>query len=132
MSPATASFRHKLRAWAQRLKLDSLTLWFALRHAQTPLLAKAACAVAVGYALSPIDLIPDFIPVLGYLDDLILVPALIWLAMRMLPAAVLTDCREQADAWIDLNRSKPRSYLGAIVIVSMWIAAVALAWYWLA
>lgn len=132
MSPATASFRHKLRVWAQRLKLDSLTLWFALRQAQTPLLAKAACAVAVGYALSPIDLIPDFFPVLGYLDDLILVPALIWLAMRMVPTAVLTDCRERADAWIDLNRSKPRSYLGAIVIVSMWIAAVALAWYWLA
>lgn len=132
MSPALRSFRHRLRAWAQRLKLDSLTLWFALRHAQTPLLAKAACAVAVGYALSPIDLIPDFIPVLGYLDDLLLVPALIWLAMRMLPAAVLAECRVQADAWIDHTGSKPRSYLGPIVIVCLWIGAVALAWHWLA
>ena len=131
MSSATASFRRKLRAWAKRLKHDSLTLWFALRHAQTPPLAKVACAVAVGYALSPIDLIPDFIPVLGYLDDLILVPALIWLAMRMLPAAVIADCRLQADAWIDLNASRPRSYFGAIAIVCMWIAGVALCWYWL-
>ena len=82
MSPATASFRHKLRVWAQRLKLDSLTLWFALRHAQTPLLAKAACAVAVGYALSPIDLIPDFIPVLGYADDAIVVAIALRFATR--------------------------------------------------
>lgn len=132
MSPATAPFRHKLRAWAQRLKHDSLTLWFALRHAQTPLLAKVACAVAVGYALSPIDLIPDFIPVLGYLDDLILVPVLIWLAMRMLPAAVIADCRKQAGAWIDLKGSKPRSYLGAFAIVSVWIAGGVLSWHWLA
>ena len=76
------------RTWAVRIKRDGLTLWFALRDPRTPWLARALAWLVVAYALSPIDLIPDFIPVLGYLDDLLL-PGLIWLTLRLLPEAVL-------------------------------------------
>ena len=78
----------RLRTWAKKVKRDGVTLWFAGRHPQTPWFAKALGAFVVAYALSPIDLIPDFIPVLGYLDDAILLPALIWLAIRLIPAPV--------------------------------------------
>ena len=77
------------RDWARRIKRDAVTLWFAYRDPRTPILVKALCVFVVAYALSPIDLIPDFIPILGYLDDVILLPGLIWLAVRLLPPAVL-------------------------------------------
>ena len=73
------------RDWARRIKRDSVTLWFAYRDPATPFLVKALCIFIVAYALSPIDLIPDFIPVLGYLDDVVLLPGLIWLAVRLVP-----------------------------------------------
>lgn len=78
------SFIDALRRWARQLKRDVLALWFARRHPQTPWHAKALGAFVVAYALSPIDLIPDFIPVLGFLDDVILLPGLIWLTLRLL------------------------------------------------
>ena len=78
------------------------------------------------YALSPIDLIPDFIPVLGYLDDLLLLPGLIWLTVRLLPEAVLADCRPQAVAWLDARKDQPRSLFGAALVIALWTA---LAWY---
>ncbi|MEO6663932.1 MAG: YkvA family protein, partial [Rubrivivax sp.] len=87
--PSLAEISASIRAWARRLKRDGLTLWFAARHADTPWYAKALAMFVVGYALSPIDLIPDFIPVLGYLDDVLLLPALIWLTIRLLPLPVL-------------------------------------------
>ena len=77
-----------------------------------------AFAVAA-YAFSPIDLIPDFVPVLGYLDDVLLLPGLIWLAIRLLPPEVLADCRKQADVWIRTQGSKPSSRVGAVVILSL-------------
>ena len=80
----------------------------------------------VAYALSPIDLIPDFIPVLGYLDDLLLLPGLIWLTVRLLPEAVLADCRPQAVAWLDARKDQPRSLFGAALVIALWTA---LAWY---
>ncbi len=79
--------------WARRLKNEVVVLWFCTRHPRTPFVAKALAAGIVAYALSSIDLIPDFIPVLGYLDDAILLPALIWLALRMLPPDVLQGRR---------------------------------------
>ena len=85
----------------------------------------------MAYALSPVDLIPDFIPVLGYVDDVLLLPGLIWLAVRMLPASVLADCREQADAWIATKGEKPRSRAGAVLIVLIWIGTGAAIWIWL-
>ena len=119
----------QLRQWASRLKRDGVTLWFSLKHPATPWHAKALVAFVVGYAFSPIDLIPDFIPVLGYVDDVLLLPALIWLAIRMVPAATLAECRAQADEWLIKDGAKPRSRVGAIVIVALWFAVAAAAWY---
>lgn len=126
------SIFESMRAWARRIKRDSVTLWFASRHPDTPLLPKAICVVAVAYALSPIDLIPDFIPVLGYIDDVILLPALIWLAVRLMPVAVIESSRADADRWMAEQGTKPRSYAGATAIVAIWLAALGLCWYWLA
>ena len=120
----------RLKIWAQRLKRDGLTLWFALRHPHTPWLAKALAAVVVAYALSPIDLIPDFIPVLGLLDDAILLPGLIWLALKLLPADVLAECRAAADRRIASGQGKPRSWVGAAGIVLLWLALCVLLWHW--
>ncbi|WP_076999679.1 YkvA family protein [Variovorax sp. KK3] len=120
-----------LRHWAKRIKRDGVTLWFAAKHPATPWYAKVLGLFVVGYALSPIDLIPDFIPVLGYLDDLILLPALIWLAVRMVPAPVLDQCRAQADEWMRSTGTKPVSRIGAVVIVALWIAAGAGLGWWL-
>jgi uncharacterized membrane protein YkvA (DUF1232 family) len=121
-----------LRDWARRIKRDGVTLWFAGRHPRTPWHAKALGLFVVGYALSPIDLIPDFIPVLGYLDDVLLLPALIWLAVRLVPDAVLAECRTQADAWLREAGAKPISRVGAAVIVALWVAVAAAAGYaWL-
>jgi uncharacterized membrane protein YkvA (DUF1232 family) len=117
------------RAWAKRIKRDAMTLWFAKNHPRTPWHAKALGVFVVAYALSPIDLIPDFIPVLGYLDDVILLPVLIWLTVRLLPADVLAECRAQAEQWMQEQRSKPRSRVGAVAIVVVWLAlGLVLAW----
>lgn len=109
-----------LRAWARRIKRDGVTLWFAARHPRTPWYAKAMGAFVVVYALSPIDLIPDFIPVLGYVDDVLLLPALIWLAVRLLPADVRQSCRQQADDWMRERGRKPRSRFGIAFVVIVW------------
>ena len=117
----------KISSWAKALKLDVLALWFALKHPKMPFWAKVVCFVAVAYALSPIDLIPDFIPVLGYLDDLILVPALVWLALKLIPAEVMNHSREQAVEWINSNQSKPKSYIGLFIVVVIWLICLAIA-----
>ncbi len=122
----------KLRHWARRLKRDAMTLWFARRHPRTPWAAKAIAAFVVAYALSPIDLIPDFIPVLGYVDDVLLLPALIWLALRLLPPEVLENSRAQAEAWMKRDAARPRSVAGAVAIVAMWLAAAGVLAWWLA
>lgn len=118
-----------LKTWAARIKRDGLTLWFAARHPGTPWHARALGVIVVAYALSPIDLIPDFIPVLGYVDDVLLLPALIWLCILLLPAQVLADCRVQADGWMAAHGRKPRSRAGAIVIVLLWLAAGYACWH---
>jgi uncharacterized membrane protein YkvA (DUF1232 family) len=119
------------KAWARRIKRDAVTLWFAKSHPRTPLLAKALGVFVVAYALSPIDLIPDFIPVLGYLDDVVLLPILIWLTVRMLPPDVVIECRQQAERWMAEAGSKPRSRGGAIAIVLIWVLVAGAAAYWL-
>ena len=116
-----------LKAWAGRLKRDVVALWLAARDPRTPWAAKAVPGFVAAYALRPIDLIPDFIPVLGYLDDLLIVPAGIWLAVRLVPPALMAEFREQAAA-----RDRPRSRVAAFVIISLWLAACALIlWLWL-
>jgi uncharacterized membrane protein YkvA (DUF1232 family) len=119
-----------LKVWAKRIKRDALALWFARLHPSTPRLAKALGIFVVAYALSPIDLIPDFIPILGYLDDVILLPVLIWLTVRLLPIEVLAESRIKAEAWIAADNAKPRSYVGAVVIVVLWFAAAGLIGWW--
>jgi uncharacterized membrane protein YkvA (DUF1232 family) len=120
-----------IKNWAKRIKRDGVTLWFAGKHPATPWYAKALGLFVVAYALSPIDLIPDFIPVLGYLDDALLLPGLIWLTIRLLPPEVLADCRDRADEWVRAQGSKPRSRVAAFVIVLVWIGFAAALWIWL-
>jgi uncharacterized membrane protein YkvA (DUF1232 family) len=120
-----------LKLWAKRIKRDGLTLWFAGGHPGTPWYVKALALFVVAYALSPIDLIPDFIPVLGYLDDVILLPVLIWLTVRLLPSPVLAECRLRADEWMRAHGAKPRSWFGAVLIVMCWLAVGAVLWFWL-
>lgn len=117
--------------WARRVKQDSVMLWFASRHPQTPWLAKAIAAVAVAYALSPVDLIPDFIPVLGYLDDALLLPAMVWLAVKCLPEAVKDECQRQAQAWLETRDAKPVNAWGIVWVVFMWGIFCWLLWRWL-
>ncbi len=93
-----------------------------------PWYAKAAAVAA--NALSPIDLIPDFVPVLGYLDDVLILPSLIWLAVRLLPVHVIDQCRVQAEEWMASKQGKPRSYAGAAAIVGIWIGVLYLCWWW--
>ena len=121
----------KIRRWAKRLKRDGLTLWFAGKHRATPWYAKALGVFVVAYALSPIDLIPDFIPVLGYLDEVLLLPGLIWLAIKLLPPQVLAECREAADDWMKTQGRKPSSSIGAVAILLLWAAVGLLLWNWL-
>lgn len=121
-----------LRRWAQLLKGDVVMLWFAYRHSQTPLYAKIFAVLVVAYAFSPIDLIPDFIPVIGLLDDALLLPIGIWLAVKMVPAPVVAECRQQAQAWLDAHRPKPQNYFVAAVFVALWILCAWLLWRWLA
>ena len=92
--------------------------------------AKALGAFVLAYALSPIDLIPDFIPVLGYLDDALLLPGLIWLTVRLLPPQVLADSRSRAEGWLADAGARPRSLAGAAAILLLWTAALALAAWW--
>jgi uncharacterized membrane protein YkvA (DUF1232 family) len=114
----------KISEWAKALKLDVLALWFALKHPSVSGCAKAIAFIAVAYALSPIDLIPDFIPVLGYLDDLIIVPVLVWLALKMVPIDVLKQSREQAVEWINSNQSKPKCYVGLLIVLVIWLVCL--------
>ncbi|GAA0748344.1 DUF1232 domain-containing protein [Ideonella azotifigens] len=120
-----------LKTWARRIKRDGVTLWFAGKHPRTPWYAKALGVFVVAYALSPIDLIPDFIPVLGYLDDVLLLPGLIWLTIRLLPPEVLAECRAQADAWMQANGRKPNCRAGVVLVVALWLAIGFALLYWL-
>ena len=110
----------RIRASAHRLRRDTLALWYAARSPDTPLLARLLAALVAAYAFSPIDLIPDFIPVLGLLDDLILVPLGIALVLRLIPAEQMARHRAAAEAAAD----QPRSWTGAIAIVAIWLLAL--------
>ncbi len=121
----------RLKNWAHLLKRDVATLWFAYRHPQTPLSAKIAAVLIVAYAFSPIDLIPDFIPILGLLDEVILLPIGIWLTLKLIPEPVVADCRQQAQTWLDAHQPKPQNYFVAAVFIALWILAAWLIWRWL-
>ena len=118
----------RLQAWARRLRRDVVTVYFAARDPRTPWPARLLALGVAGYALSPIDLIPDFIPILGWLDDLILVPLGLMLVLRLLPAPVLDAARAKAVTALE----RPRSAVAATVVVCAWLAcAAAGAYAWL-
>ena len=112
----------RLKNWARLIKQDVHALYLASRDPRVPWYAKAMALVVTGYALSPIDLIPDFIPVLGYLDDLILVPLGILLVIRLIPPGIMAEHRDLAAA----AREQPVTRAAALVIVTIWIACAAL------
>ena len=111
---------------AHRLKREVYALYFAVRDPRVPWHAKALAACVVAYAFSPIDLIPDFIPILGYLDDLVLVPLGVMAVRALIPEGVLEDCRKQADRLSE----KPRNWIAAGIIVAVWLLLAAAAIYW--
>lgn len=109
----------RLRQRARQIKADTYALYLACHHPDTPWYAKLLGACVVAYALSPIDLIPDVIPVLGYLDDLLLVPAGLALVMRLIPPTVLAESREAAST--HLAGAKPVSWSAGVVVIAIWI-----------
>jgi uncharacterized membrane protein YkvA (DUF1232 family) len=111
----------RLRRWARSIKADALTLWYVSRHPRTPIVAKALAVCLVVYAFSPIDLIPDFIPLLGLLDDAIILPLGILLVVRLVPQQILEECRVSATLHLERGDAKPTSRIGVIVIVLTWI-----------
>jgi uncharacterized membrane protein YkvA (DUF1232 family) len=106
------------------LKKETFAIALACRHPRVPWYAKALALIVVGYALSPIDLIPDFIPVLGYLDDLVLIPLGLMLVIRMIPADVLAECRRRSEEIV--GRVTRAGKVAAAVIVAVWVATAAL------
>lgn len=118
----------KLKQRARKLKSETFALYLAARHPQTPWYAKLLAAAIVAYAFSPIDLIPDFIPILGYLDDLVLIPLGIALTIRLIPVSVLAECRERAQELTE--NGKPVNRVAATVIILVWISLAAFFMWW--
>jgi uncharacterized membrane protein YkvA (DUF1232 family) len=122
------SFFDSLETTARRLKQETYTLYLAYRNASTPWYARILAAIVVAYAFSPIDLVPDFIPLLGYLDDLILVPLGIALTLKMIPEEVLTEARAEAEK--SFQDGKPRNWAAGAIILLIWIGLAALGILW--
>lgn len=110
----------KLKKWASALKRDVVALWIAARDPATPLVAKIGAGAVAAYALSPVDLIPDFIPVIGYLDDLLIVPIGIAIVVRAVPAPLMDRFRAMAER----RTGRPTSRVTAVLIVVLWLAAM--------
>lgn len=121
-----AKVKQTLRQRARKIKSDVYALYFAYRDPRVPWYAKLFAALVVGYAFSPIDLIPDFVPLLGYLDDVIIIPLGITLAIKMIPEEAMNEAREKAN---ELH-GKPKNWFAAIIIIAVWILlAFAAAWF---
>ena len=121
----------RLKTWAAALKREALVLWFASRDPRAPWHAKWLAIFIVAYALSPIDLIPDFIPIIGFLDEIILLPGAIWLVLKLMPVDVLLDSRAKAQDWLGAHRPRPRNWIAAAAIVLLWAIALWALWAWL-
>jgi uncharacterized membrane protein YkvA (DUF1232 family) len=117
------------KATARKLKQEVYALYLASKDRRVPWHARLAAIVVVAYAFSPIDLIPDPIPVLGYLDDLILIPLGIALVIKLIPDEVLRDCREKASS--TMQAGKPKNWVAAGIIILIWVALFAFTFYWL-
>ena len=114
------------KQWARALKRDVLVVYLAARDPRTPWALRLLALAVAAYALSPIDLVPDFIPVLGYLDDLLIVPLGLALALRLLPPPVLLAARERAARML----ARPRSWLAAALIIMLWVLLAVLLFAW--
>ncbi len=118
----------KVNAWAKRIKQQVLLLWFAYKHPECPFYVKALIGVIVIYALSPIDLIPDFIPILGYLDEAILLPILITLALQLIPQHVIELAKQELALHEQQAKNekspKPKLWLGGLLVISIWILGI--------
>lgn len=123
------TLRAKLRQRARRFKDDAFALYLAARDPRTPWYARLLVAGIVAYVLSPIDLIPDFVPIFGYLDDLILVPLGIALALKLIPRDVFAECQMQAEE--AMQSGKPASRIAAAIIIALWVISVALGVAWI-
>lgn len=117
-------FIEKWKHQAKQLKVEVHALYLAYQDPRVPWIAKVFVACVIGYAFSPIDLIPDFIPVIGYLDDLVLIPLGIKLALSMIPESVMNECREKARE--TLAQDKPVNWAAMIVIILIWISLAVL------
>ena len=117
----------ELKIWAQALKRDVFALWIAARSARTPWIAKLIAGSVAAYAFSPIDLIPDFIPIIGYLDDLIIIPVGIALVVRLIPAQLMAEFRTEAL----LISDRPMSYAAAAVVVVVWTVVLVVLGHWI-
>ena len=111
-----------VKGWARRLKREVHAIYLAAASPRVPWYTKSLAMAVAGYALSPIDLIPDFIPVLGYLDDLIIVPLGIWLVLSLIPEEVMTECRASADEAV----TGPHGKIAAVAIITIWIMGAAI------
>lgn len=116
-----------IKAKAKKLKKDIKVIYLAYKRPDTPWYAKVLSAVVIGYALSPIDLIPDFIPVLGYLDDLLLIPLGIWLVIKLIPQDIIEECRIQEEE--AFKEGKPKNWVAAGVIILIWILIIGIIVY---
>ena len=119
----SSSFIQFWKQKARELKIQTYALFLACRDPRVPWFAKGFTALIVAYAFSPIDLIPDFIPVLGYLDDLVIIPLGVILAMKMIPQPILKDCQERARETLS-DRGMPHSKIIVVLIICVWIAAI--------
>ena len=116
---------HQAKQWVGVIKRDAVAVWIAARDPRVPWYAKLIAAAVAAYALSPIDLIPDFVPVLGYLDDIVIVPAGILLVVRLIPVGLMDEFRAEAARRLE----RPTSRIGGAGIVLSWLAALVLtAW----
>jgi len=122
------AFLARLKQRARNLKAETYALYLAARDPRTPWYAKVLIACIVAYAFSPIDLIPDFVPVLGYLDDLVLIPMGVALALKLVPSHVLAECRSRARETI--HNRKPRNWIAGAEIIVIWVLAAALCIKW--
>jgi uncharacterized membrane protein YkvA (DUF1232 family) len=119
----------KLKHRVKELKRETYALYLAARHPGTPWYAKLFASVVAAYAFSPIDLIPDFIPVIGYLDDLILVPLGLVVAIKLIPDEVMAECRSRAQEV--MANGKPVSRTAAAVVIGIWVLLAALGIFWI-
>lgn len=120
---------HSLKQLVRKLKKETWAIYLVSKDSRVPWYARFLAAAVVAYAFSPIDLIPDFIPIIGFLDDLIIVPAGIWLVLKMIPPEVLAECREKAAT--EMAQEKPTNWIAAAIVVAIWVLLGALTVIWL-